>query len=98
MQGQGGLTGRFRSKNFHDSSLGQSADTQGHIQLDASGADDRDIDDFLAPQSHDGPFTVILFDLRHGGVEGPFPVGYFLGYDLGFVLDGHERLLLEGGV
>ena len=69
VQGECRLAGRFRSVDFDNAAAGEASHAECHVELDASGRDDRDFFDRLAAEGHDGTFTIILFDLRNCGFD-----------------------------
>ena len=65
VQTDGGLTGRFRPEDFHDSAPGQTADTQRQVQRQCAGADNIfGIVSRGIPQPHNGAFAELFFNLR----------------------------------
>ena len=81
VQGQGGLTGRFRPVDFDDAALGQSAHAQGEIQTQAAGGNHFHLHLLGFAQLHHGAFAEILLNAGNGVVQRCFAlVAGFLGY------------------
>ena len=69
VQRHGGLTGGFRTVDFHDTAAGQAANSQGDVQRDGAGRDDLDgRTDFVA-EAHDRAFAELLVNLGKRCVE-----------------------------
>ncbi len=69
VQGKRRLAGRFGTVDFDDAAAGEASHAESHVELDAPGRDDGDLFDGLLSESHDGTFTIVLFDLRNGGFD-----------------------------
>ena len=63
VQSQGGLTGGFRSIDLNNTSLGNTADTQGGIQRHRTGGNSIHIHLNILAQTHHGTLAVLLLDL-----------------------------------
>ena len=64
-----GLTGGFRTVDFHDAAAGQAANSQGDVQCDGAGRNDLDgRTDFIA-EAHDRAFAELLVNLGKRCVE-----------------------------
>src|ERR1017187_7954522 len=72
LQRDGGFARRLRPEDLDHAPAREAADAQRRVKRNGSGGDHGDGDDrTLAPQLHDGAFAELLFDLRHGQVDGP---------------------------
>ena len=63
VQGEGGLTGAFRSVDLDDPAAGQTADPQRDIEAQRTGRNMFDVHMGVLAELHDGAFTELLFDL-----------------------------------
>ena len=63
VQGEGGLTGGFRSEDLDDSAARQTADAQRDIQAQRTGRDMLDIHMCVLTELHDSALAELLFDL-----------------------------------
>ena len=78
VQSNGGLTGAFRSVQFHDTAAGDAADAQSHVQHHGAGGNGFHIQVRLVlPQPHDRTGTVYFCDMCNGTLECLFL--FFLG-------------------
>ena len=70
MDGKCGLTRRFRTIDFNDSSLGVAAYAQGHIEGDTSSRNHLYILNVLVAKLHDRSLTEVFLYLGHGSLKG----------------------------
>ncbi len=78
VEGQGRFSGSFRTVDFDDPSARESAHTEGEIQCQRSSWNRPDIRQRgLATEFHDGPFSVLSLDLRHGQINSLLPFRFF---------------------
>ena len=75
MQGQGSLTGGFRTVDLDDASLGNAANAQRHIQGQGARGDRLHIGLGVIAVAHDRALAVQLLYLLHGGLNSFFLVG-----------------------
>ena len=67
METQRRLSRRFRAKNFHHSTAGQSPDPQRHVQRQRPGRDDLNVVKHVTrSEFHDRAFPKLFFNLGHG--------------------------------
>ncbi len=72
LQGDGGLAGGFRPEDFHHTPAREATDAECGIKGNRSRRNHGDGNNrSLASQLHDGALAELLFDLRHGQVDGP---------------------------
>ena len=69
VQGQGGLSGGFGSVDLDDAAAWQAADTQGNVQGQRAGGNDRNIHGLAFAEAHDGAFAELLFDLAESQAQ-----------------------------
>jgi hypothetical protein len=70
MQGQGRLSRALRSEYLDDPAARHPTDAEGDIEGKSTGRDRFDIPNRAFAHFHDGAGAELLFDLRHGHVEG----------------------------
>ncbi len=63
LQGQGGFAGRFRTIDLGDPALGQTADTEGDIEAQGPGGNDRHVLGLLRAETHDRALAELSLDL-----------------------------------
>ena len=66
VQRQRRLSARFRSKNFNDSSAGESADAESVVERGATGRNRGHLLDFAFAQDHQRTLSELLFDRGYG--------------------------------
>ena len=69
MDGESGLTGRFRTVDLDDSSTRIATYTEGIVQADRAGGNDFDVLYDIVAHLHDGTAAICLFDASHGLLE-----------------------------
>ena len=69
VNGQGGLTGTFRTKNLDDAAFGITAHAKCSVEGKATGGYHLHVFHLLVAEFHDGAFTKVLFDFCHSGLQ-----------------------------
>ena len=69
MEGQGGLTGGFRSIDLNDTAPGHTSDAQSQVQGQGAGGDGLHHHVHILSQTHNGALAVGPLDLGHGGLQ-----------------------------
>ena len=70
VEGQGGLTRRFRTVDFHDAPFRVTAHAQGVVQADRAGGDHIHLLHGLVAEFHDGAAAIVLFYVAQGLGQG----------------------------
>ena len=103
VQGDGGLTGGFRSVDLHDAAAGQTSNAQRHIQIQTAGGNDLQVlVGHGVGELHDGALAVGLVQLCQRAFQ-RFHLGFFHvvlldgGFFLGGFFSGHMYAPLSFG-
>src|SRR5690606_7776160 len=70
VEGEGRLSGRFRSVDLDDAAAGKTADAERHIERDGSRGNHLDRSALVTAEAHDGALAELTVDLRERGLEG----------------------------
>ena len=71
VQGHGGFAAGFGAEHLDDAALGDAADAQRQIKLQAAGGDDLHLHVRLLAQLHHGALAKLLFQGGQGGFQRP---------------------------
>ena len=69
MNGQGGLTRTFRTKNLDDAAFGIAAHAERGVERKAARGNDLNVFDLLVAEFHHRAFAKVFFYLGHGGLK-----------------------------